>query len=62
MQEDFAKIRTEAEYREYVRRALEESEIEAADPNTKWIPLDEFLREAEEYLYELECRYLAKSA
>ena len=55
-------FRNEEEYKAYVLKALEESEREAADPNTRWIPLDEFLREAEEYLYEMDRRHLAKSA
>ena len=53
---------TEEEYREYVRKALEESEQEAADPNTKWITEEEFLAWAEEWLYALESNYAAQSA
>ena len=50
------------DYKEYVRRALEESEREAADPNTKWITEEEFDIWAEGWLYALENRYAAKSA
>ena len=53
---------SEEEYNAYVLKELEDASREAADPNTKWIPLDEFLREAEEYVCELENRRIARSA
>ena len=62
MQDDFANIRTQEQYDEYVRKALEEAEREAADPNTRWIPWREVLQEGDAYLCELERRYAAKSA
>jgi len=55
-------FRTEEEYNEYVRRALEESEREAADPNMVWIPWRESLREGDVLLRELERNRAAKSA
>ena len=55
-------FRTEEEYNEYVRRALEESEREAADPNVKRIAWEEFRKEVEAYFSEMENRALAKSA
>ena len=45
---------SQEEFDEYVRKALEESEREAADPNVKAIPWEEHMREAEAYLKELE--------
>ena len=55
-------FRSEEEYRAYVLKELEDSEREAADPNTKWIPWREVLREGDAYLRELDRRYTAKSA
>ena len=55
-------FKTQEEYNEYVRKALEESEREAADPNTRWIPWREVLQEGDAYLRELERHYAAKSA
>jgi len=55
-------LRAEEEYREYVRRALEESEREAADPNVQRITWEEFRKEVEAYFYKMENRTLAKSA
>ena len=55
-------FRSEVDYKEYVRKALEEAEREAADPNTRWITEEEFANWAEEWLYALENRYAAKSA
>jgi len=55
-------FRNEEEYNAYVLKALEESEREAADPNTRWIPWREVLREGDAYLRELERRYAAKRA
>ena len=55
-------FRNEEEYNCYIRKALEESECEAADPNVRKIPLEEFLKEAEAYLYALERRRTPKSA
>ena len=60
--QDYPVIRTEEEYKEYVRLALEESEREAADPNVKRITWEEFRKEVEAYFYEMENRTLAKSA
>ena len=62
MQDDFAKISTQEEYDQYVRKALEEAEREAADPNTRWITWEEFREEVEAKLYELGCYTAAKSA
>ena len=53
---------SEEEYLEYVRLALEESEREAADPNTRWIPWRESVREGDVFLRDLERRRVAKSA
>jgi len=55
-------FRSQEEYDEYVRKALEESEIEAADPNTRWITWEEFREAVEAKLYELGCYSAAKSA
>ena len=55
-------FRSQEEYLEYVRLALEESEREAADPNTRWIPWRESVREGDALLLELERRRVAKSA
>jgi hypothetical protein len=52
----------EEEYLEYVRLALEESEREAADPNTRWMPWKESVREGDVFLRELERHRVAKSA
>jgi len=62
MQDKFAMIHTEEEYKEYVRKALEESEREAADPNMRWITWEEFREAVEAKLYELGCYSSAKSA
>jgi len=53
---------SEEEYRAYVRRELEDSLREAADPNTKWISWEESSKEAEALLYELGCYSSAHSA
>ena len=55
-------FRTEDEYRAYVLKELEDSEREAADPNTKWVTWEEHRREVEALLYELGCYSIAKSA
>jgi len=55
-------FRSEEEYNAYVLRELEESEREAADPNTRWIPWRESVREGDAFLRELERRRAAKSA
>ena len=60
MQEEMV-FHNEEEYLEYVRQALEESEREAADPDTRWITEADFMEWAEEWLYALENRYAAKS-
>jgi len=61
MQEELF-FHSEEEYLEYVRLALEESEREAADPNTRWIPWRESIQEGDAFLRELERRRVAKSA
>jgi len=53
---------SEEEYRAYVRRELEDSLREAADPNTKWVTWEESEKEAEALLYELGCYSSAQSA
>ena len=55
-------FRSQEEYDAWVLRELEESEREAADPNTKWIPWKVAMREGDAFLRELERRYAAKSA
>ena len=55
-------FRTEEEYRDYVLKELEDSEREAADPNTVWIPWREVLREGDTLLRELGSHRAAKSA
>ena len=61
MQEEMV-FHNEEEYLEYVRQALEESEREAADPDTKWMTWEESMREGDALLRELERRGAAKSA
>ena len=53
---------SQEEYDAYVRKELEDSEREAADPNTKWVTWEEAIREGDALLRELESRYAAKSA
>jgi len=53
---------SEDEYNAWVLQKLEESEQEAADPNTKWITWEEFREAVEAKLYELGCYSAAKSA
>ena len=60
--QDEMMFNSEAEYKEYVRQALEESEREAADPNTKRISWEEFRREVDAYFNEMESGAMAKSA
>ncbi|MCL1952342.1 MAG: hypothetical protein FWF60_05895 [Oscillospiraceae bacterium] len=55
-------FRSQEEYDAYVLKELEESEREAADPNTKWVTWEEHRKEVEALLYELGCYSLAKSA
>ena len=50
---------SQEEFDEYVRRALEESEREAAEPNVTW---EEFREQVEAYFYEMERRASSKSA
>jgi len=55
-------FRSQEEYDAYVLKELEESEREAADPNTKWVTWEAAMREGDTLLRELERRYAAKSA
>jgi len=61
MQEELV-FSSEDEYNAWVIEQLEESEREAADPNTQWITWEEHRREVEALLYELGCYSVAKSA
>ncbi|MCL2106481.1 MAG: hypothetical protein FWH26_05400 [Oscillospiraceae bacterium] len=54
-------FQNEEEYKAWVLQMLEESEREAADPNIRRIPLDEFRKEAEAYFKKMESRAMAKS-
>ena len=60
--QEYPVFRSEEEYLAYVLKELEESEREAADPNTVWIPWREVLREGDAFLRELEYHRAAKSA
>ena len=45
-------FRSQEEYDAYVLKELEDSEREAADPNTKWVTWEEFREAVEAKLYE----------
>jgi len=53
---------SEDEYNAWVLEKLEESEREAADPNTRWLTWEESQREVDALLYELGCYPTARSA
>ena len=52
--QEYPMFRNEEEYRAYVLKELEESEREAADPNTRWVTWEDSLSEGDALLLGLK--------